>query len=252
MSHSGISMLRREVSSQRNWLIGLRNILKNIKPNEPIILSAEQIKQLHKPLPSRLVKEPIDPYTLKQVLLEYTEGLKDKQTLAEFLNEARTPQVKNKIIHSLESNPRAVLNEIFISLEKRGLGNKFSNIYENKECINLINGVITLVTGQGLDFRKHSIDEYLSMVKPYRQNTFRNIAFGRLKEKFDPIDYITDPAIEGPEQVRQVLKYNPQLAVLTVFDFIKTCLEENNEQFSKSDLDLMMSLRGRLNEKVRI
>jgi hypothetical protein len=87
------------------------------------------------------------------------------------------------------------------------------------------------------------------MVKPYRQNTFRNIAFGRLKEKFDPIDYITDPAIEGPEQVRQVLKYNPQLAVLTVFDFIKTCLEENNEQFSKSDLDLLMSLRGEIKRK---
>ena len=154
-----------------------------------------------------------------------------------------------KIIKSLGYNSRAVLKELFGSLEKRGLGNPQINLYENKGCVNLINGVITLVTGQGLDFRKHSIDEYLSMVEPYLQNTFRNIAFGRLKEKFDPIDYTTDPAIEGPEQVRQVLKYNPQLAVLTVFDFIKTCLEENNEQFSKSDLDLMMSLRGEIKRK---
>jgi len=224
-------------------------VLRGIEPDKPFTLSREEVEKLNKPLPSGLLVKPTDSLTLKQVLLEYIEHKDPNQTLEAYLSKTRAPQVAKKIIQSLGYNPRAVLKELFGSLEKRGLGNPQINLYENKECVNLINGVITLVTGQGLDFKKRSIDEYLLMVKPYRQNTFRNIAFGRLKENFDPIDYTTDPAIEDPEQVRQVLKYNPQLAVLTVFDFIKTCLEENNEQISKSDLDLMMSLRGEIKRK---
>ena len=138
------------------------------------------------------------------------------------------------------------MKEIFLSLEKRGLGNSYSDIYNNQDCQNLINSIVALCTGRKLDLTNRSIEEHLSQLEPSRQNTFRNIAFGRLQEKFDPIDYSTDPAIEDPEQVRQVLKNAPRHAVLSVFNFIKTCLDETESDFSKADIDLLMNLRAEI------
>ena len=218
-----------------------RKFLQN-RGNGPTILhGGKLIRTLHHTGDKN--EAPTDPNTLKEVLCEFVQNASDDMSLEEYLDKNRPQEISYKIQQDLKAAPGKVLNEIFHSLEKRGLGSRYFDIYNNPDCKTLINSIVALCTGRKLDLTNHSIDEYLSQLKPCRQNTFRNIAFGRLKEQFDPIDYSTDPAIEGPEQVRQVLKNAPRLAVLSVFDFIRTCLEDTESGFSKADIDLLMNLR---------
>ena len=218
-----------------------RKFLQN-RGNGPTILHrGKLIRTLHHTGDKN--EAPTDPNTLKEVLCEFVQNASDDMSLEEYLDKNRPQEISHKIQQDLKAAPGKVLNEIFHSLEKRGLGSRYFDIYNNPDCKTLINSIVALCTGRKLDLTNHSIDEYLSQLKPCRQNTFRNIAFGRLKEQFDPIDYSTDPAIEGPEEVRQVLKNAPRLAVLSVFDFIRTCLEDTESGFSKADIDLLMNLR---------
>jgi hypothetical protein len=245
MSNAGIPVIRRDLVSIEDWVGGFQRILSQVKPREPFVLSREQLEQLSKPI-DLVLNSTIDPYTLKDVLIEYVKYANPETTLTEHLNKSRNPDISSKIQMALNDSSKKVFNEIFQSLTKRGLGNIYSDIYNNPDCLNLINSIVALCTGKKLDLTNSSIKDHLSKLESCRQNTFRNIAFGRLKEKFDPIDYSSDPAIEGPEQVRQVLKNAPRLAVLSVFDFIKTCLEETDDEFSKADIDLLMNLRAEI------
>lgn len=245
MNNSGIPVIRRDLLSIEDWVRSFQQILSKVKPAEAIVFSREQLEQLSKPIDLEL-KSTIDPYTLKDVLIEYVKYANPETTLTEHLNKSRNPDISSKIQEALNSSSEKVFREIFQSLEKRGLGSPYNDIYNNPDCKTLINSIVALCTGRKLDLSNHSLEDHLSQLKPCRQNTFRNIAFGRLKEEFDPIDYSTDPAIEGPEQVRQVLKNAPRHAVLSVFDFIKTCLEDTESGFSKADIDLLMNLRAEI------
>jgi hypothetical protein len=231
-------------SSGNFWDRNFRKIMQNPGQGVTKLHREELIEQMHQA--NEDSQATIDPYSLKEVLCEYAQNASVEMSLKEYLKKNRPDAIVSKIQKNLNTSPRKVLKEIFLSLEKRGLGNSYSDIYNNQDCQNLINSIVALCTGRKLDLTNRSIEEHLSRLEPSRQNTFRNIAFGRLKEKFDPIDYSTDPAVEDPEQVRQVLKNAPRHAVLSVFDFIKTCLEENNDQYSKADLDLLMNLRAEI------
>jgi len=245
MSNPGIPVIRHDLVSIEDWVRKFQDFLSHLNPEEPIVFSREQLEQLSKPI-DLVLNSTIDPYTLKDVLIEYVKYASPETTLAEHLNKSRNPDISSKIQMALNHSSRKVFNEIFQSLQKRGLGNIYSDIYNNPDCLNLINSIVALCTGKKLDLTNSSIEDHLSKLKSCRQNTFRNIAFGRLKEEFDPIDYSSDPAIEGPEQVREVLKNAPRLAVLSVIDFIKTCLEETHGEISKADIDLLMNLRAEI------
>jgi len=186
-----------------------------------------------------------DPYTLMEVLVEFSSNPKTKNSFSEYLLETRGKEIGKKLNKAFDLNAAELLKEIFENLEWHGFSSPYFDAYNDNKCLNLINAAVLLVAGKKLDFKNHSPESYLSKVPSHRYITFRNIGLGHLRN-FDASDFSGDPAIEGPEQVRQVLKVNPALAALSVIDFIRTNLQETEDNVSKADIDLLMNLRKEL------